>query len=166
MLILDIGCGDQPYVAKDNETVITCDIRPEVKPNVICDVRELPFETEYFDRVRASHVLEHFSRNETHKVLDGWVRVLKTGGELEIIVPDIMWAAERLILTNWDCNKRNTIYDEDTVISILYGDQTYETNYHKTGFTKVNLKRELEILNLKIKSIDREGYNLKMIGIK
>ena len=162
MTILDIGCGDNKYTS-ETDVVITTDIRKEVDPTVVCDVRRLPFKNECFDKVRASHVLEHFGRNETHKILDGWVRVLKTHGELEIIVPNIRWAAYKILFTDID---KNIIDDEDTVISVLYGDQSYDENYHKMGFTENNLRRELEILNIKIMSIDNEGYNLKMIGIK
>jgi len=161
--VLDIGCGDNPYIAKEDEIVTTVDIRSEVKPTVVCDIRELPFESKYFDKVRASHVLEHFGRNETHKVLDGWVRVLKIGGELEIIVPNIEWAMENIYNTHpYD----NVISNEDTVISVLYGDQNYPENFHKMGFTKTNLRRELEIFGLKIRHIETNYYNLKMVGIK
>jgi len=50
--------------------------------------KKLPFKSESFDIVYASHILEHtpwFSLTETIKE---WVRVLKVGGQLEIWVPD------------------------------------------------------------------------------
>lgn len=163
MKILDVGCGSNPYVAKENEVVITADIRVEVKPNVVCDIRELPFETNYFDMVRASHVLEHFGRNETHKVLDGWVRVLKIGGQLEIVVPNITWAAWKIVNT---FTGLDNLEDEDTVISVLYGDQSYKENFHYIGFTEQTLRRELKLMNLDIKQISNEGYELKMTATK
>jgi len=161
--VLDIGCGNNPYIARKDEIVTTTDVRKDVNPVVVCDAISLPFDTEYFDKVRASHLLEHFGRNETHKVLDGWVRVLKTGGELEIIVPDIKWAAERILRSH---EYFGVIEEEDTVISVLYGDQTYPTNFHKMGFCGVNLQRELTILKLKIKEISHKGYELRVVAIK
>jgi ubiquinone/menaquinone biosynthesis C-methylase UbiE len=47
-----------------------------------------------FDRVVASHVLEHI--NEPHLVLKEWVRVLKHGGVLSIVIPTDPGLAWRL----------------------------------------------------------------------
>jgi len=41
-----------------------------------------------FSYVRASHVLEHFCISKTKSILTEWVRILDTGGTIEIVVPD------------------------------------------------------------------------------
>lgn len=51
------------------------------KENAAC----LSFEDSTFDRVIATHVLEHLYR--PHEVLREWVRVLKPGGVLSIVLP-------------------------------------------------------------------------------
>ena len=43
------------------------------------------------DVIRASHLLEHFSYNDTIKVILEWARVLKPGGWLKVAVPDFDW---------------------------------------------------------------------------
>ena len=48
----------------------------------------LPYAAETVDEVRASHLLEHFSHQETAAVLADWVRALKPGGLLRVAVPD------------------------------------------------------------------------------
>jgi ubiquinone/menaquinone biosynthesis C-methylase UbiE len=57
------------------------------------DVRELPLKDRTMDFVYASHIIEHITLNkfsaETNKAVLEWLRVLKTGGFLVIIVPNI-----------------------------------------------------------------------------
>ncbi len=49
------------------------------------DGTDLPFEDDTFDRLIATHVLEHIPN--PHLVLAEWTRVLKPGGVLSIILP-------------------------------------------------------------------------------
>jgi predicted SAM-dependent methyltransferase len=46
------------------------------------------FKSDSVDLIYASHVLEHFGRNEVQAVLNGWYRILKPGGILRLAVPD------------------------------------------------------------------------------
>jgi SAM-dependent methyltransferase len=50
--------------------------------------RRLPFRSNTFEVIYASHILEHIPWYKTEKVLVEWVRVLAPGGRLEIWVPD------------------------------------------------------------------------------
>lgn len=49
------------------------------------DGTELPFEANSFDRLIATHVLEHLPN--PHLVIQEWVRLLKPGGVLSLILP-------------------------------------------------------------------------------
>lgn len=49
---------------------------------------DLPFKDSVLDYVYASHILEDFTREQWKKLLPEWVRVLKKGGNLVILVPD------------------------------------------------------------------------------
>ena len=163
-LALDIGCGEYP-ISLEGYDVKTVDIRPEINPDFVCNANNLFMIEDFtFDLVRASHVLEHFGRNETFLTLKEWLRVLKLGGCLTVIVPDLTWAAERIV--NKFRQLPNTLDDESSVLSVLYGDQTHDENYHKMGFVPCTLRREFELLGLKniLQSID--GYNLTMTGIR
>jgi len=50
---------------------------------------ELPFEDESVDVVYSSHVLEHFPKCDAPKFLQRCYRVLKKGGIIRIVVPDL-----------------------------------------------------------------------------
>lgn len=49
------------------------------------DATKLSFSDSKFDRVIATHVLEHLYR--PHEVLQEWIRVLKPGGTLSLVLP-------------------------------------------------------------------------------
>jgi predicted SAM-dependent methyltransferase len=55
--------------------------------DVQSDLKALPFEDNYADRIAAIHVIEHFYRWEAEDVLREWMRVLKPGGQLILELP-------------------------------------------------------------------------------
>ncbi len=60
---------------------------PEIK---LFDIRrKLPFENQSVDFIYCSHVLEHFEIWEALKILNECKRVLKKGGWLRVVIPDI-----------------------------------------------------------------------------
>jgi SAM-dependent methyltransferase len=83
--LLNVGCGDHYHrewcnveIASRDPTVILHDIR-----------RGLPFEDGYFDAVYHSHVLEHLTARDGEHFLYECLRVLRPGGILRIVVPDL-----------------------------------------------------------------------------
>jgi SAM-dependent methyltransferase len=165
-LIADIGSGPiSPYMLDEGKTV-SFDIREEVKPDVICDVRYLPAPDETFDIVFSSHTLEHFGWAHIDKVIKEWTRVLKTGGELRLVVPNLRHVGKRLA------------NDEllPTDYWVLYGEQDYAKNFHAAGFTPKGLKALIEYIgvydDIQIKEGDIDGppnpdsWNLQLKATK
>lgn len=137
-LIADIGSGAiSPYMV-DQGVTITFDIREDVRPDVICDVRYLPVPDEKFDIVHSSHTLEHFGWMNIDKVLKEWSRILKVGGELRLVVPNMRHVSERL--------KNDELLGTD--YWVLFGGQEYAKNFHATGFTPNTLKSLVESLGI------------------
>ena len=137
-LIADIGSGPiSPYML-DEGKVVSFDIREDLKPDVICDVRKLPVPDQVFDIVFSSHTLEHFAWGKVQDVLKEWCRVLKIGGELRLVVPNLRHVAQRLL--------------DDTIVPtdfwVLYGEQDYAKNFHAAGFTPKVLKALVESLEI------------------
>lgn len=93
---LNLGCG---YVTPDNW--VNADINP-IDDNVIqADIiKGLPFEDNYFDFVLMNHVLQVFNYNQLADVLSEVKRVMKKGGKLRILTPDLQVAVEAFIEGN------------------------------------------------------------------
>ena len=84
-LRLHLGCGSSRiagWVNIDNEA--------DLAPDLVADVRQLPYEDDSVEQIAAFHVLEHFRYDEP--VLEEWHRVLVPGGECTVVVPDPMGA--------------------------------------------------------------------------
>lgn len=133
-LIADIGAGPVSPYMQDEGVVVSFDIREDVKPDVVCDVRHLPVPDQTFDMVFSSHTLEHFGWVHIDKVFKEWTRVLKVGGELRIVVPNLRYVAKRLLADQIDPHD----------LWVLYGEQDYPKNFHAMGFTPNILKALVE----------------------
>jgi len=150
MLIADIGSGPvSPYFPEGE--VVSFDIREDVRPDVVCDVRHLPVPNETFDMVYSAHVLEHFPWTGVDKILKEWVRTLKTGGELRLVVPNLRWSAKRIL------DDSMSPYD----YWVLYGEQDYPKNFHAGGFTPNSLRSIVESMgcfeNIEVREGDIDG---------
>lgn len=82
---LNLGCGERfrpDWINVDHRA------RP---PYVIGHdlLKPLPFPDNHFDFVYSSHVLEHFSQSDGARLLVEQYRVLKPGGTVRCVVPDL-----------------------------------------------------------------------------
>ena len=90
--------------------------------------------------IYASHVLEHFGRDEYEKVLDEWYRVLKIDGILRIAVPDFKSIV----------NYYNKTADMESLLGLVVGGQKFgEYDYHKMIFDEEFLKNKLKDVGFK-----------------
>jgi hypothetical protein len=105
---LNLGCGDSPiegYINLDGKF-----------GDVI-----YPLAYQEVDEIRASHVLEHFGREESFDVLQQWASCLKIGGILKIAVPDFS-----------DLMRRKGLGEILPFEDIIMGGQVDDTDYHKS----------------------------------
>ncbi len=135
---INLGCGNDK-----REGWINVDVFSKFKPDVLHDIHKpLPFKKNYADYILAHDILEHFTLEELDKVISSISSVLKTGGVLEVRVPNLDDIFERF---NNDHETRN---------EFIYG-TTFETGVfgaHKVGFTKqmlvaLMLKHDLVLQN-------------------
>lgn len=96
--ILNLGCGGR----KINESLIPVDFTRDLKEldmnghlnnSIISDVNNLIFLNETIDGIIALHIWEHCE--DPVKTLNEWLRVLKPGGRIGIVLPNFMycWSA-------------------------------------------------------------------------
>lgn len=102
-----LGCGSRieksltfDAIPPVFQSVVTVDINPEHKPDIVHDLNVLPypFADEEFDEIHAYEVLEHLGRQGDYKFFFGqfeeFHRILKPGGYVCASVPawDNEWA--------------------------------------------------------------------------
>ncbi|MFT5295183.1 MAG: SAM-dependent methyltransferase [Colwellia sp.] len=85
--VLDVGCGPFPYKGEKNEDVIGIDFAEEVNPTILYDLFKFPypFENDTFDKVYASHIMEHMKDNI--EFMEEIYRISKPDAEVIIRVP-------------------------------------------------------------------------------
>ena len=99
---------------------INVDLDPNVNPDVLSDLRQLPFETDSIDEIYACAVIEHFGRHEQLSVLKEWNRVLKPNSPIYISTTDF----EQCVLEY--VNTKNI----DSITGLIIGGQKSEFDYH------------------------------------
>lgn len=85
--VLDLGSGQFPYKAEENEIVTHVDFRSETVPDIVHDLSEYPYplEESSYDVVYASHILEHLPDNI--RFMEEVYRICKHDGKVIIRVP-------------------------------------------------------------------------------
>jgi len=78
-VVLDVGSKMAPYKGHIPHTkYMTLDVNPEVKPDIVSDIHKVNWESNYFDTIIATEILEHCYAPE--KVIDEIYRLLKDEG--------------------------------------------------------------------------------------
>lgn len=109
MKCLNLGCGtryDDRWTNVDFTSTGTGVIAHDLKQGI-------PFGDESFDLVYHSHVLEHFSKEESSRFLKECFRVLRSCGVLRVVVPDLFFLVKQYLeayekvnngIAGWDSN--------------------------------------------------------------
>jgi SAM-dependent methyltransferase len=91
---LNLGCG-----ARFHPAWVNLDLRPQhpaVRPHDVAT--RLPFPDQTFDAVYHAHLLEHLRRAQAEPFARECFRVLKPGGVVRVVVPDLERIAELYLL--------------------------------------------------------------------
>jgi len=111
---VDIGCGTRSIFKTD----VRVDADERVKPDVLNAGDDLPFEDGQFDYLYGIHALEHFA--DGRKTLVEWARVVKKGGVVAIVHPDVEFTGIQIKQgENLDPNPFNEHYKEMTRAQFL-----------------------------------------------
>jgi predicted SAM-dependent methyltransferase len=131
LIKLEIGCGKKPRPG-----YLTCDIRNLPEVDYVCNADQLPFENETVDAIYSRHLVEHFTLKEFLKVLEEWNRVLKVGGEMYIICPNLLWHLAQILNGDHQSfyNKTSGHNHRYWGFGSLFGWQQDEYDIHKFGY--------------------------------
>ncbi len=95
------------------------------------DIRKLPLNNGSVSQIVAYDVIEHIGYDDIIPMFKEWHRVLKNGGEVIILTPDMVSVCENFL--------KNP--EDDWSYAPVYGNQDGEGQYHKCGFTPRRLFR-------------------------
>lgn len=183
---LEIGPGPQRIPGVETVNIID---GPQVD-YVLDATKKLPFPSNTFSLVYASHILEHVAWYQTMDVLREWVRILKPGGALEIWVPNGLKICKAFVdaeysgldpLQNDPWTRFNEERDPCKWASgriFTYGDGTgsvNDPNWHRAVFSprylrmlmeNASLQNVMEMDRKEVRGFDHGWINLGMKGTK
>jgi SAM-dependent methyltransferase len=81
---LNLGSGNHYAEGWTNVDIHSTD---EVQPDLVCDVRRLPFDS--VDAIYAGHVLEHLPYEDVRPAIDHWISITRPGGKVLVVGPDV-----------------------------------------------------------------------------
>ena len=126
-LKLNVGSGEdylEDYINIDIVDVSTEKNFIDLKaPDILANVRFLPFKGEIFDEVFMSEVIEHVERMYMIPIFDEIWRVLKPGGEFYLSFPDFIECMKGFIE-----NRHGARWEG--FFPTLFGRQAHRGDYH------------------------------------
>ena len=137
---LHLGCGNVHLPG-----FVNVDINPGEAVDLVCDIRQLPYEANSVQEIYACAVIEHFGRREWESVLAHWVSLLSKGGIIRISTTDFESCANHYIKHR----------DLSLLQGLLIGGQKDRWDWHGVVFDFEMLSTALKRLGLKkIKKYD------------
>jgi len=129
---LNIGSGQRPF----GHLWENIDVNPKWNPDIVADGTSLPmFSGDSTNLIMLHHVIEHFDPAERDKLLAECYRLLKPGGSVIVIAPD-MWA----LTERWKDGRMNDQLFQAAVYGAYMG---HEGDRHKQAYTPQTLKAVL-----------------------
>lgn len=130
-LRLNLGAGNFPL-----EGFVNIDMQEAVKPDLVCDILDLPYGEGSVDEIYAGHILEHFDWKDGEEALHYWRTLLKPGGKISVVVPDIDYLMKEYV-ANPSPTKLRELND-------LYIYSYCQVSPHKYAYSADLLKEALE----------------------
>lgn len=167
---LNLGCGRDV-----RQGYVNVDLNPGPGVDQISDLsliarRHWPWSAGTIDEIIMHDFLEHFPYRKTDQLLQEAWRILKSGGTIDVQVPDFSHCAAAALnrpeTLSFLCNScgtkissqlqscsgcgRPSIEIQDAAVARLYGGQDYDGNWHFTAFTADKLERHMTTSGFRI----------------
>ncbi len=128
---VEIGCGKKRRPGYE-----CCDVRNLPGVDHVCEADNLPFPDSSIEEIYSRHLVEHLTLKEFLKTLSEWNRVLKIGGTLYIVCPNLLWHLEQILKGSHESfyNKDSGKNDRYWGYGSLFGWQQDKYDIHKFGY--------------------------------
>ena len=147
-LKLDLGGGFQEL-----EGFTNVDLYENPAVDIVHDIEtKLPFEDNSVDEIRLHHSLEHCAMQSLPGMALDWYRVLKPGGQLRIVVPEIEGCMSNFLAASEDDKW-------GWRIEYILGAQhnNIGQQFHKSAFTPASLQKLVESVHFVVDSLTVEN---------
>jgi predicted SAM-dependent methyltransferase len=146
MFGLEFGCGETPR----KKDFFGVDVRPGPTVKYLCNAWEIDqhVSPNSVDAIFSRHFFEHLTFAQGRKTLEVWHKILKPGGEMEMILPDMDFHVKQWLNPNRESvTNKNGMTDLDWALSGFWGQQrdglTEVWDVHKSGYDFDLLKKTL-----------------------
>ncbi len=166
---LNLGSGGKPQSGYR-----ACDFYPGKDIEFRIDQAKLPYRDSTVHAIRSEHALEHSdSHYSAEKTIQEWARVSRYGATLHLMVPDLDQCCEKFLSSpdvpraegqRWTEKEwyKYTIYG----IQVGQNQEPAQGQYHRTGFTKEQLRRLLTANGYEVKSLSPyDGFGTPSIEV-
>jgi predicted SAM-dependent methyltransferase len=157
--VLDVGSGRY----KVHDICVGVDAYTENDGvNVKAYMWDMPFYDDSIDTIFCFHALEHISKYQVLPTLDEFHRVLKPGGKILLLVPNLEWVLIEFL------KNPNPQWEMDMIYGVQSHDQKTinEGEFHRTGFTPTILRTYLELIPFNVLEwFNVHAYNQQNIGV-
>jgi len=133
MIRLNIGSGKTKI-----EGFVSIDVMPGA--DIQGDFRTFNYKKSSVEEIYCSHTIEHFTFKEADEIFALFKKWLKPDGILWIAVPDEEIIFKFLSDGDWS----------HYLIGLVYGNNRYETDIHKSGWCKNSLRKKVNEFGFKV----------------
>lgn len=161
--VLAVGSGPdqmEGWVSRGYK-VVRLDIDPRTQPDIVGSMTALG-DIGPFDAVYCSHSLEHVYPHEVPIALGEFWRVLRPGGALVILVPDLEGVPATDEVLPGSCGL--------TGLHLYYGDarliEQFPYMAHHSGFVAATLRAAMEAAGFEVNTGRMGQFNLMGVGRK
>ncbi len=167
---LEFGCADRPRRPK----FLGVDIRSLPNIKYVCNAWDIDkfVEDGVVDEIFSRHFFEHLTYQQADLTLKSWYKILKIGGKMEMIVPDMEFHIKQWLDPNRKTTiNRNGFSNEQWAKVGFWGHQNGELtdtwDVHKSGYDFPLLNNSLSYYGFKnIKRLNDKAYNLSIEAYK
>lgn len=152
-LRLNVGCGEKHRAGE-----INIDYYPTSGADICADILALPFPDNSASVVKMDQLLEHLPSKTAVRALLEVKRVLMPRGRITLAVPDMAAICELY-------SQRKHLQQKLLLMCSIYGRQTHEGEYHKSGWDLVLLKDILEcvgFLDIKTRTYEKTPVDIRV----
>ncbi len=153
--MLHVGCGRAEEGELDESFTgagwveLRLDVDPEVEPDIVANITDMsPVPSVSMDAVFSRHNIEHIFAHEVPRAIEEFFRVLRPGGEVLLMTPDLQGVAKTIVSGRLEDPLYRAPAGQITPLDVVYGyrpeiAEGREYMAHRTGFTRGTLMRRL-----------------------